>query len=712
MQILFTKNCCGNLELSYKEHPFMQLIGTTLGQYRITEQIGEGGMATVYKAYQPSLDRYVAIKVLAPLHARTPGFKERFFREARAVAQLSHPNILPVYDVATENDVCYLVMKCISGSSMRDIMGEKMELPRICRYVDQVAAALDHAHDRGIVHRDIKSHNLLLEGDWVFLTDFGIAKIMEASTAITSTGELIGTPCYMSPEQAKGKPVDHRTDIYSLGIVIYEMITGTVPFKGETPYGVIYKQIHEPLPLPRVYRPELPEEVERVVLKALAKSPEHRFDRAGYLAEALRSAVTRAMQNATTEVLPLSGVPGDDASTRPIDKQAVPEETEPATEPEQPKARETAEREVRRSSRMGYAVAAGVLILAGVLATIAHFGGFKGIPQDSSERTVQETQAPLRAATVQMESSPPGAEILVDGKRAGSTPMRFDLPLGEHRIRLELAGYQDWDDVFRLLEAGEYPVRVALKPVLRMSSLKVGSTPDGADVFVDGESKGKTPLQSELPLGTHTIRLSLSGYKDSERVLALAETKEYELIVDLLKLETPAPPAPGPPAPAPAATPASDTPRAYFEKGRQSLEGGNQKEAFELFMKAAAVGHPESQNEVGYMLMHGLGAKKNLKDATVWFRKAAAQGYAASQNNLGILYLRGGPGIQQDDREALTWFRLAADQGSREGQFYLANMYRYGRGQHTDLDQAVEWYRKAAAQGHDGAAKALKSMGK
>ncbi len=684
----------------------MQLIGTTLGQYRITEQIGEGGMATVYKAYQASLDRFVAIKVLAPTHARTPGFKERFFREARAVAQLSHPNILPVYDVATENDICYLVMKCISGSSMRDIMGEKMDLSRICRYIDQVAGALDHAHDRGIIHRDIKSHNLLLEGDWVFLTDFGIAKIMEASTVLTSTGELIGTPCYMSPEQARGKPVDHRTDIYSLGIVIYEMITGTVPFKGETPYGVIYKQIHEPLPLPRAHRPDLPEDVERVVLKALAKEPEHRYDRAGQLAEALRSAVALSLENATTELLLPSDLREDDASTHPFSKAAAPQELHTGAAVASPKAEEETERPAPRSNRMVYAAVAGaLLILACILASAVYLGGFGRSRPRGPETPVQETPALARSATLQLESTPSGAMVLVDGKRAGLTPMRLDLPLGEHRVRLELVGHGAWEDVFRLAEAREYPVRVDLKPEPRVASLKIGSTPEGADVTVDGTLQGQTPIRSELPLGSHSIRLSRSGYKDSERTLTLGEAKEYELIVELVSGESP-------PLPAIETAPATDRLREQFEKGRQSLAGGSQKEAFELFMKGAVQGHVESQNEVGYMLMHGLGVKKSLKEAAQWLRKAAAQGYAASQNNLGILYLKGGPGIQQDDREALTWFRMAAEQGNREGQFYLANMCRYGRGQSADLDQAVEWYRKAAAQGHEDAAKALKALGR
>ncbi len=276
----------------------MNLIGHTIGQYRIIEPIGEGGMAAVFKAYQAGLDRYVAIKVLPAQHALTPGFKERFMREAKAVAQLSHPNILPIHDVGLEGDLSYFVMKYVPGHTLKDVMGQSIPLAKVSHYIDQVAGALDHAHEQGILHRDIKPANMLLEGDWLLLADFGIAKIAEGSTILTGTGAILGTPAYVSPEQAGGNLVDQRTDIYSLGIVLYELVTGRVPYEGETPMGVVVKHIIEPLPMPRSLKPDLPEEVERVILKALAKDPADRYERAGELAEALRQAVAAFGQGA------------------------------------------------------------------------------------------------------------------------------------------------------------------------------------------------------------------------------------------------------------------------------------------------------------------------------------------------------------------------------------------------------------------------------
>jgi outer membrane protein assembly factor BamB/tetratricopeptide (TPR) repeat protein len=269
----------------------MDLAGKTLGQFRIIEQLGQGGMASVFKAYQPSLDRYVAIKVLPAQHALTPGFSERFVREARAIAQLNHPNILPVIDFGQEGDLSYIVMKYVPAGTLTDKMGHPMALEEVTRLVEGIAAALDHAHERGILHRDVKPSNVLLdEGDWVLLADFGLAKMMAGDEELTGSGVGIGTPAYMSPEQGQGKDVDARTDIYALGVVLYEMLVGQLPFDAETPFAIVMKHITEPLPLPSSLRPDLPEVVERVILKALAKAPADRFATAGELARALRAA--------------------------------------------------------------------------------------------------------------------------------------------------------------------------------------------------------------------------------------------------------------------------------------------------------------------------------------------------------------------------------------------------------------------------------------
>jgi serine/threonine protein kinase len=269
------------------------LVGQKLGQYEIREAIGHGGMALVYKGYQESLNRYVAIKVLDPVRAAQKGFLTRFTREAQAVAGLDHPHILPIYDFGRDRGYTFIVMKFVSTGTLRDrLRGEPLQPEDTVATVSQVASALDYAHQRGVIHRDIKPSNILLDerGD-VLLSDFGLAKILESTTRLTASGASLGTPAYISPEQAMGGEVDIRTDVYSLGVVLYEMLTGRTPFLGDS-LAVALKHVRESPPPPRLINPALPKPVEQVILMALAKNPDERFATAGALARALKQAIT------------------------------------------------------------------------------------------------------------------------------------------------------------------------------------------------------------------------------------------------------------------------------------------------------------------------------------------------------------------------------------------------------------------------------------
>jgi serine/threonine-protein kinase len=271
------------------------LIGKTLGQYQIISEIGRGGMATVYRGMQTSLGRPVAIKVLLSELSHDPDFRQRFQREAYAVAQLAHPNILPVYDFGQDpaTGAVYFVTQYVDGGTLAARMGRPMPPEEASRIAAQIARALDCAHSRGIIHRDIKPSNVLMtrEGH-PLLTDFGIAKIM-AETRLTRTGTSMGTPAYMSPEQAQGKPVDHRADLYALGIMFYEMLAGSLPFEADTPLSLLHLHVtKEPPPL-RERAPEVSRSLERIVMRALAKDPDDRFATAGELAEALEAEFTR-----------------------------------------------------------------------------------------------------------------------------------------------------------------------------------------------------------------------------------------------------------------------------------------------------------------------------------------------------------------------------------------------------------------------------------
>jgi serine/threonine protein kinase len=275
------------------------LEGKTLGKYRVLQPLGQGGMARVYRAYHPQLDRYVAIKVLRQDVANEAEMVARFKREAKAVAALRHPHVVQVFDFDTQDDLCYMVMELIEGDSLKARLidyrtrGSRLPAGEAVRIVLDSLDGLEYAHQAGIVHRDIKPANILLTGDGAaVLSDFGIAQVA-GGTHYTSSGAMMGTLQYMAPEQGLARG-DARSDIYSMGIVLYEMLVGEPPFDADTPLAILLKHMNDPLPIPREKNPDIPEPIERVLLKALAKNPEDRYPSAKEMARALSEAAVSA----------------------------------------------------------------------------------------------------------------------------------------------------------------------------------------------------------------------------------------------------------------------------------------------------------------------------------------------------------------------------------------------------------------------------------
>ena len=269
------------------------LTGRELGPYRLISPFGEGGMATIYKAFQPGTERYVALKILPQHYAKEATFHERFQQEAQIIAKFQHPHILPVFDYGEEDNYAYLAMPLIKGGTLAKLInGGTVELSQVRTIISQVGDALDYAHSYGVVHRDVKPTNILIdERQNALLTDFGISKIVGEMVHITRTGQVIGTPAYMSPEQIKGDLIDGRSDIYSLGIVLYEMVTGRTPFRADTPPALFVKHLLDPLPPPSTLIPDLPLPVEMVILKSLAKEPNDRYQTAAQMVQAVQSAI-------------------------------------------------------------------------------------------------------------------------------------------------------------------------------------------------------------------------------------------------------------------------------------------------------------------------------------------------------------------------------------------------------------------------------------
>src|SRR6476660_648781 len=248
------------------------------GRYRILRKLGTGGMANVYLAEDEVLGRRVAIKILDDRHAGDDQFVERFRREAKNAASLSHPNIVSIYDRGEAEGTYYIAMEYLDGRTLKELITEKGPVPTrlAIDYARQILAAVGFAHKHGIVHRDIKPHNVLVSPEGrLKVTDFGIAR--SGASQMTEVGSIIGTAQYLSPEQARGAPVDQTSDLYSVGVVLYEMLTGQVPFTGDTPLELAMKHLSEvPVPLSE-HRPEVPHDLDSVVLRALAKDPHERY---------------------------------------------------------------------------------------------------------------------------------------------------------------------------------------------------------------------------------------------------------------------------------------------------------------------------------------------------------------------------------------------------------------------------------------------------
>lgn len=272
-----------------------ELIGHQLGQYNVLDQIGKGGMSTVYLATQASMKRTVAIKVLPRNLTHDAKFLERFYREVEIAAALQHPHILPVYDFGEYDGMPYIVMAYINGGTLADVIAKgPMEPDEARRVTREMADALDFAHRKGVIHRDFKPGNVLLDDQQnTYLADFGLARMTESSSTITGTG-ILGTPTYMAPEQAEPRDLTPAADVYALGVTIFQMLTGRAPYEAPTPMGVLMAHITQPIPNIRQVKPELPSAVQVVIDRSMAKSPDVRYPSAGALAHALGEALETA----------------------------------------------------------------------------------------------------------------------------------------------------------------------------------------------------------------------------------------------------------------------------------------------------------------------------------------------------------------------------------------------------------------------------------
>lgn len=269
-------------------------LGRKLGKYEMVERLASGGMAEVYKAFQPGVERFVAIKVMHSHLAESTDFVQRFQREARSIGRLLHPHILRLIDFDVDGDIYYMVMEYLPGGTLRNYLNSQKRLPtdEALRLILQLADALAYAHQQGMIHRDIKPANVMFADEThqhALLTDFGIARLLnETEARLTMPGAVFGTPSYMSPEAVRSEVVDERSDLYSLGVILYEMVTGQRPYVADTPYSLLVKLAKEPLPPPRKLNPDLPDGIQQLLFKVLAKEPAKRFQSAAAFSVAVK----------------------------------------------------------------------------------------------------------------------------------------------------------------------------------------------------------------------------------------------------------------------------------------------------------------------------------------------------------------------------------------------------------------------------------------
>ena len=370
------------------------LIGQSLGRYHILEQLGEGGMATVYKAYDTRLETDVAMKVIRTeniLPSTLERSLKRFEREAKALARLTHPNIVKVTDYGEYEDKPYLVMPYLPGGTLKQKLGKPIPWQEAARLLLPIARALDFAHRQNMIHRDVKPSNILITADGEpMLTDFGIAKILdlEETADLTGTGMGIGTPEYMAPEQWTGK-TSTLSDQYALGVVLYEMLTGRKPYSADTPAAILLKQATEPLPRPGQFARDLPDKVERLLLKVLARNPADRYASMGEFAVALESTLSR------------SAAPTKQQPARPrermVDTQATVNQMEGSTIKETPAPRVLATQTVAPSTSSGviryllryWPTVVGILIIVGLIIALIN-----ALAQDLGRGAISITTEP------------------------------------------------------------------------------------------------------------------------------------------------------------------------------------------------------------------------------------------------------------------------------------------------------------------------------
>ncbi|HMG18060.1 MAG TPA: protein kinase [Gemmatimonadales bacterium] len=440
------------------------------GKYKLDRLLGKGGMGAVFLAHDLTLEREVAIKVLPPDISMDEQIVKRFQQEAKTSAKLDHTNIIPIYRVESEGGLNYFVMKYVAGTSLEDVLDQKQPLTidYIQRVLWEAACALGHAHQRGVVHRDVKPANIMFDHDGrVMLTDFGISKALQAASGFTGTGMIIGTPHYMAPEQAKGASVDGRADQYSLGVVAYRMITGELPYTGDSVHTILYKHIFEEVPSAAAKRGDAPQFLVAAISRSLSKEPDQRY--------ATMEEFATAVWPEQPVAVPKKGAASKSQRRPPPPRTASADApTEMTTAPTTPIPR------AAKKKRSGFGVVMGAIVVVG-----AGVGGYLAL--------APKTDAPPAPA-------PPPVAAPVETVRGAVQP----------------SAPRRGGDTRRQTNPPPAPPTA---PVAAQGYISVNSNPPG-NLFIDGRDLGSVPvIEQPVSAGRHTIRVERPGFKTKTEVI-------------------------------------------------------------------------------------------------------------------------------------------------------------------------------------------------
>ncbi len=607
---------------------------TMVGQYEIRELLGAGGIGQVHAAFDTILEREVAIKSLRPELLNDKGFVDRFRGEATSLAKLTHPNITTLYNLLSDGGNLYLIMECVRGETLEDLLKKRSRLgvKESLAIIAQVADGLSYAHSLGIVHRDIKPANLMITTSGaVKIMDFGIARVA-GSQRLTRDGGALGTLAYMSPEQVRGEEPDGRSDIYSLAITLYEMLSGSVPFEADTDYALMQAHIKTRAPKLSSRLPGVDARIETALARGLAKNPDQRFAKAWEFSEALGAAALRT----DAPKIVYDG-------TRLINTPAPEPAAAPAPQSKAQRALASVVDRltfVRPDLRLPVVIGAGgsvVLALAiAIVVILTPIGG----PSPAAVATTHPV-APSGHA-----EGPPNGFPTATAPATGGVKVAVGTPGAPVTSPTNAGG------------SAKPPASAAPTTLADIIQAATRGDPAAENALGVKYSQGADGLPRDDTQAVAWYRKAATqGYPGAETNLG-----------DM------------------------------YLSGRGGLDQ-SALEALSWYLKAANQNWPDAQYRLGFMYEAGLGTAKDLQRAVSLYRSAADNGYPDAQNLLGVLYATGGDGLPHDDNQAVDWYRKAADQGFAKAEKNLGDMYFFGRGVgQLDYATAITWYKKAADQ--------------